>query len=81
MTQSKTKQRTFTDDERASLLHCLNHLINNTIDTDAPDGRAWFYGNRGQFIKRHKKAIALVESLLRGKRTTQNRRKAEGVKK
>jgi hypothetical protein len=59
------ESRRFTLDEAVSLAHCLTHLMDNTIDTDHPNERSWYYGNQEQFIKRHRKAIALIKSFLR----------------
>ena len=52
-------------DERASIAHALMHLTANKIADDEYDGYSgWYCGNKDQFIKRHKKAVALMRSLL-----------------
>ena len=59
----KKQVQRFNRDERASLAHALMHLEDNDIADTATYG-GWYCGNRDQFIKRHIKAIALVQSLL-----------------
>jgi hypothetical protein len=55
--------RRFNRDERASIAHALNHLETNKIADDDYSG-GWYCGNRERFVKRHKKAVALMRSLL-----------------
>jgi hypothetical protein len=41
------------------------HLETNKIaDDDYPGHSGWYCGNREQFVKRHKKAVVLMRSLL-----------------
>ena len=57
--------RRFSRDDRASIAHALMHLETNKIaDDDYPSHSGWYCGNREQFVKRHKKAVALMRSLL-----------------
>jgi len=59
------RNRRFTRDERASIAHALMHLEQNKIaDDDYPGHSGWYCGNREQFVKRHKKAVALMRLLL-----------------
>jgi len=56
----------FSRDERASLAHALFHLTENHITDDRePYKHGWYCGNREHFINRHKKAIALLQSILK----------------
>ena len=55
----------FNRDDKASIAHALMHLEANKIaDDDFPGYGGWYCGNREQFVKRHKKAVALMRSLL-----------------
>ena len=57
----------FNRDDKASIAHALMHLETNKIADDNfgyPGYSGWYCGNREQFVKRHKKAIALMRSLL-----------------
>lgn len=57
----------FNRDDKASIAHALMHLEANKIADDNfgyPGYSGWYCGNREQFVKRHKKAIALMRSLL-----------------
>ena len=66
-TEDKMKQmvRRFTRDDKASIAHTLMHLETNKIaDDNYPGYGGWHCGNREQFVKRHKKAVALMRSLL-----------------
>jgi hypothetical protein len=57
--------RRFNRDERASIAHALMHLTANKIaDDDYPGYSGWYCGNKAQFVQRHKKAVALMQSLL-----------------
>ena len=57
--------RRFNQDEKASIAHALMHLEANKIADDDYHGHSgWYCGNREQFVKRHKKAVALMRSLL-----------------
>jgi len=57
--------RGFNRDDKASIVHALMHLEANKIaDDNYPGYDGWYCGNREQFVKRHKKAIALMRSLL-----------------
>jgi hypothetical protein len=50
------------------------HLEANKIaDDDFPGYSGWYCGNREQFVKRHKKAVALMRSLLTPNATGQPR--------
>jgi len=49
-------------DDKASLAHALRHLTANKIAEPGMSG--WYCGNRAQFVRRHKKAIALMRQLL-----------------
>jgi len=61
----KAIARRFNRDERASIAHALMHLEQNKIANDDYSGYSgWYCGNREQFVKRHKKAVALMRSLL-----------------
>lgn len=55
-------KHTFTRDEQDSLKHALIHLKANRLGDGVWTG--WYRGNKAQFIKRHVKAIAFVQSLL-----------------
>jgi len=51
--------------DKASIAHALMHLETNKIaDDDYPGYGGWYCGDREQFVKRHKKAVALMRSLL-----------------
>ncbi len=53
----------FNKKEREYLAHALLHLEDNKIAVDdSPSG--WFSGNKKQFIKKHKKAIMFIKSLI-----------------
>ena len=55
----------FNRDDKASIAHALMHLETNKIaDDDYPGYGGWYCGDREQFVKRHKKAVALMRSLL-----------------
>lgn len=55
----------FNQDDIASIAHALMHLENNKIaDDNYPGHSGWYCGNRAQFVRRHKKAIALMRSIL-----------------
>ena len=61
----KAMVRRFNRDERASIAHALMHLEANKIaDDDYLGYSGWFCGNREQFKKRHKKAVAMMRSFL-----------------
>jgi len=51
-----------TKDEIASLHHALIHLKANKIAE--PGSSGWYSGDRRAFILRHRKAIALLRSLI-----------------
>lgn len=56
----------FKTDEKKSIAHALAHLRKNGIaDDDYPGYAGWYSGVREHFVKRHRKAIALMESLLK----------------
>ena len=65
--------RRFSREERANLAHALMHLEANKI-ADASAYGGWYCGNREQFVKRHKKAVALMRSLLTPNATGESRR-------
>jgi hypothetical protein len=55
----------FNREDKASIAHALMHLEANKIaDDNCPGYGGWYRGNREQFVKRHKKAVALMRSLL-----------------
>lgn len=57
--------RRFNRDDKASIAHALMHLETNKIADDDYHGQGgWYCGNREHFVKRHKKAVALMRSLL-----------------
>ena len=58
--------RTFTKDELANLNHALKHLTANNIHNPESSCSGWYSGNRSQFIKRHIKAIEMVQKWLSG---------------
>ena len=61
----KAMVRRFNRDDRASIAHALMHLTANKIaDDDYPGYSGWYCGNKAQFVQRHKKAVALMRSLL-----------------
>ena len=62
--RKRTVSRRLSREERANLAHALMHLKANKI-TDARESGGWYCGNKGQFIKRHIKAVAYVRSLLK----------------
>lgn len=67
LTEDKVKRlvRRFNRDDKASIAHALMHLETNKIaDDDYPGHSGWYCGNREQFVERHKKAVALMRSLL-----------------
>ena len=64
--------RRFSREERANLAHALMHLEANKI-ADASAYGGWYCGNREQFVKRHKKAVALMRSLLTPNEQVENR--------
>lgn len=52
--------------DKTLIAHALDHLNANKIaSTDYEGHSGWYQGNREQFITRHKKAIALLESMLK----------------
>ena len=64
--------RRFNRDEKSSIAHALTHLkANHIADKDYSGNGGWYLGNREQFVKRHEKAIALLESLLAPSATKQ----------
>jgi hypothetical protein len=64
-------------DDRASVAHALMHLTANKIaDDDYPGHGGWYCGNKAQFVKRHKKAVALMQALLTQNATAEARCKA-----
>jgi hypothetical protein len=53
-------------ENRKNLAHALLHLRVNRIHEQMPDGDlAWYCGNRKEFVERHVKATAFIESLLK----------------
>ena len=52
-----------TIEERKNISHALDHLLANKVD-DASVFSGWYQGNKENFIKRHKKAKAFLQSLL-----------------
>jgi hypothetical protein len=69
--------RRFNRDDKASIAHALMHLETNKIaDDDYPGYGGWYCGNREQFVERHKKAVALMRSLLAPNAAGQGRREA-----
>ena len=52
-----------TREQRANLAHALMHLEANAIADERCWG-GWHVGNREQFVKRHRKAIAMLHQLL-----------------
>jgi hypothetical protein len=65
-------------DDKASIAHALMHLEKNKIaDDDYPGHSGWYCGNREQFVNRHKKAIALLQSFLTPNANLTGKRKPE----
>jgi hypothetical protein len=56
--------RRFTADEKACIAHALDHLRANKIADDNYQHSGWYRGNREQFVKRHKKALSVLEGFL-----------------
>lgn len=57
--------RQFSVDERVSIAHALMHLTANKIaDDNYPGYSGWYCGNKAQFVRRHRKAVDLMRSLL-----------------
>ena len=54
-----------TKDERANLIHALQHLEANEIADDTYRSYGWYRGDKGKFVKRHIKAIAFLRTLLK----------------
>ena len=61
----------FTPEEMACIEHALYHLRANKIADDNHPHTGWYCGKRGQFVKRHKKALIVLEGFLRDKSTNQ----------
>ena len=56
-------------DEKASIRHALMHMeVNKILEPEEYSG--WYCGNKEQFVKRHKKALALLRALAEGKDTS-----------
>lgn len=55
--------RHFTADEKACIAHALEHLRANKIADDIGYS-GWYWGNREQFVKRHKKALVVLAGFL-----------------
>ena len=73
--------RRFNRDDKASIAHALMHLETNKIaDDDYPGHSGWYCGNREQFMERHKKAVALMRSLLAPNPTVDPRPTGTGEK-
>jgi len=58
---ANNKVRKFSRDEKSLIAHALMHITHNRIDS----GDGWYCGNREQFVKRHKKAVELMQSFLK----------------
>jgi hypothetical protein len=56
--------RRFTADEKSCIAHAIDHLKANKIADDDYPHSGWYYGNREQFIKRHKKALAVLRGFI-----------------
>ena len=54
----------FTSDEKACIAHALDHLRANKIADDNYPHSGWYSGNREQFVKRHKKALIVLDGFL-----------------
>ena len=55
----------FNRDQKANIAHALMHLEGNKIGDDTYlDRSGWYCGNKEQFIKRHRKAIAFMRELI-----------------
>ena len=52
-----------TKEQRKNLEHALMHLLDNRI-AELCDYDGWFVGNKDYFIRRHKKAIKMLEDWL-----------------
>jgi len=55
--------RRFSRDEKSSIAHALDHLIENKVADEGRSG-GWYCGNRKQFEERHRKSLAFMRSLL-----------------
>ena len=53
-----------TQQQQVYICHALDCIRDNTIATNSPDSRAWYWGKREQFIKRHKATEAMLEQWL-----------------
>jgi len=52
--------------ERILIAHALDHLNQNKIASEDYEGyECWYRGNRDSFVKRHKRTIEFLESLLK----------------
>lgn len=52
-----------TEEEKKNIEHCLKHLKENHINQNDLYG-GWYCGNKPSFIKRHLKAITMLEKWL-----------------
>ena len=57
--------------ERRFIAHALDHLNQNKIASEEYAGcGGWYLGNRDSFVKRHKRTIEFLESLLKSSEKT-----------
>ena len=56
----------FTQEEIANLNHALKHLTANNIHKPESSFSGWYSGNKSQFVKRHIKAIEMINKWILG---------------
>ena len=62
-TERARLDRRFSRDEKSSIAHALDHLIENKVADEGRSG-GWYCGNRKKFEERHRKSLAFMRSLL-----------------
>jgi hypothetical protein len=60
---ARSPTQRFSADELACIEHALDHLKANKI-AEENSSSGWYRGNRDQFVKRHKKALAVLRGFL-----------------
>lgn len=55
--------RRFSRDEKSSISHALDHLLENKVADEGHSG-GWYCGNRKQFEERHRKSLVFMRALL-----------------
>jgi hypothetical protein len=67
-TKHQIMKNRFTLKERTCIAHAINLMEHNKIaDSDYCGSGGWYYGNKEQFIKKHKEAIQTLTKFLNEK--------------